>query len=43
MLAWNGKEGANYEANYFLINKLGIKECIIAGAVTKTITLPYNP
>ncbi len=42
-LLWNGQPGGNYEANYTLVNKLNVKEVIVAGSTTRTITLPYNP
>ncbi len=42
-LAWNGKAGGDYEENYYLINSLNVKECVVAGAVTKTFVLPYTP
>ena len=41
-LAWNGKAGGDWEANYYLVNKLNVKE-VIWGSTTTTIVLPYNP
>lgn len=41
-LAWNGKPGANHEANYHLVNNLHVKEVIVAGSTTRTLTLPYG-
>ncbi len=38
--AWNGKAGANYEANYKLANEI-VKEMIVSGKTTRTLTLPY--
>jgi hypothetical protein len=40
-LQWNGKAGAKNEANYYLFNKMNVKENIIAGGKTTTITIPY--
>jgi glyoxylase-like metal-dependent hydrolase (beta-lactamase superfamily II) len=40
-MAWNGKPGGNWEANYFLINRLHVKQCIVAGSATQTFALPY--
>ncbi len=42
MLDWNGQSGANYEANYYLVYKLNVKEVIVAASTTRTITLPYE-
>lgn len=40
-MLWDGKPGSNWEANYFLINSLHVKKCIVAGSTTVTFTLPY--
>ncbi len=40
--AWNGKAGENYEANYKLANEI-VKEMIVSGKTTRTLTLPYAP
>ncbi len=42
-LLWNGNPGGNYQANYLLKNSLGVKEHIVSGATTRTLTLPYEP
>ncbi len=39
---WNGVSGSNFEANYILVNKLNVKEVIVAGKTTRTLTLPYT-
>jgi len=40
-LAWNGKPGGDWEANYYLINRLHVKKCVVAGSNTQTLALPY--
>ena len=40
-MKWNGVAGTQYEANYFLVYKLHVKEVIVAGSTTRTVTLPY--
>jgi len=42
-LKWDGTVGSNYEANYYLINLLHVKETIVAGDTATTIKLPYTP
>ncbi len=42
-LAWDGKPGGNWEANGYLINRLHVKRCVVAGSVTQTFPLPYTP
>lgn len=42
-MAWNGKSGGNWEANWYLINRLRVKQCIVAGSTTQTLPLPYTP
>jgi hypothetical protein len=39
-LKWNGEPGSDWEANFFLINRLQVKKCIIAGSNTRTLMLP---
>ncbi len=41
-LNWNGKPDSNYEANHHLVNNLHVKEVIVAGSTTRTLTLPYT-
>lgn len=41
-LLWNGVSGGDWEANYYLLNSLHVKKCIVAGSTTVTLTLPYN-
>lgn len=40
-LRWNGVPGSDWEANYYLLNSLSVKQCIVAGSTTVTLTLPY--
>ena len=42
-VAWDGKPGGNWEANSYLINRLHVKQCIVAGSTTRTFALPYTP
>ncbi len=39
---WSGTPGSNCEANYYLIHSLHVKECIVSGSTTRTLTLPYR-
>jgi len=41
-LEWNHVAGSDWEANYYLVNFLHVKEVIVAGKTTKTVTLPYH-
>lgn len=41
-MQWDGVSGSNWEANYYLINSLHVKELYVAGSVTKTFVLPYS-
>jgi hypothetical protein len=40
-MAWDGVAGSAWEANYYLVNSLHVKEVIVAGKTTTTVTLPY--
>ena len=42
-LEWNGVPGANFERNYYLVNCLHVKECIVSGDTTRFLPLPYHP
>ncbi len=42
-LKWDGTAGSKYEINYYLLNKLNVKECIVSGSTTRTVILPYTP
>ncbi len=42
-IKWNGTPGSNYEDNYRLVNDLNVKEVIVSGSTTRTLTLPYKP
>jgi glyoxylase-like metal-dependent hydrolase (beta-lactamase superfamily II) len=42
-MAWNGKSGGNWEANCYLLNRLHVKQCLVAGSATQSLTLPYKP
>lgn len=41
-MKWDGNSGSNWEANYYLLHFLNVKECHVAGSTTKTFNLPYN-
>lgn len=41
-MKWNGLPGANWEANYYLIYSLHVKEYFVAGKTTRTFILPYT-
>ena len=41
-MVWNGKPGGDWEANYFLINRLHVKKCVVAGSKTQTLALPHS-
>ena len=40
-MAWNQTAGSNWEANYYLVHFLHVKEVIVAGKTTTTVTIPY--
>ena len=40
-MAWDGVPGSAWEANYYLVHSLHVKEVIVAGSTTTTVTLPY--
>lgn len=40
-MAWNQTPGSAWEANYYLVHFLHVKEVIVAGKTTTTVTIPY--
>jgi len=40
-ILWDGTTGGDWENNYYLINSLNVKKCIVSGGNTVTLTLPY--
>jgi hypothetical protein len=40
-MAWNQTAGSAWEANYYLVHFLHVKEVIVAGKTTTTVTIPY--
>jgi hypothetical protein len=40
-MKWNHVAGTAWEANYHLVYNLHVKEVIVSGKTTRTVTLPY--
>jgi len=40
---WDGTAGGKFEANYYLLNLLHVKETVVAGDDHTTLPLPYKP